>query len=231
MAPATRPDRRRRLDERWRRRVGARLLAGVDEVGRGCLAGPVVVAAVVLPPGLDASRGLDGIRDSKAMTARAREHAYARILEHCVAMQAWAVGVDVVDRLNVLGASLLGMQRVIERIEQRRALRIDHILVDGHILPGGLHDRATALVKGDDRSLSIAAASVVAKVLRDRLMRRWAHFYPQYGFERHVGYPTPEHLAALRREGPCVLHRRTFAPVAAAISQIPMGLAVDDAQA
>lgn len=224
MARAPRPDRRRRLDERWRQRGGFRLLAGVDEVGRGCLAGPVVVAAVVLPPGLEATRHLDGIRDSKAMSAPARERAYVRIRSSCIAMNAWAVPVETVDRLNVLGASLHGMQRVIERLEFRRGLRVEHVFVDGHLIPQGLRDRATALVKGDDRSLSVAAASVVAKVLRDRLMRSWGRRLPLYGFERHVGYPTPEHLKALRHFGPCGLHRQSFAPVAAVVAQRSLGL-------
>ena len=223
MAGAPRPDRRRRLDERWRQRGRFAVLAGVDEVGRGCLAGPVVVAAVVLPPGLAATRALDGVRDSKAMSAAAREHAYLRVREICLAMNAWAVPVELVDRLNVLGASLHGMERVIERLERRSALRVDHVLVDGHIIPIALRGRATALVKGDDRSLSVAAASVVAKVLRDRVMRGWGRHFPHYGFERHVGYPTPEHLAALRSYGPCRLHRRSFAPVAASAAAMLQG--------
>ena len=220
MAGAPRPGRLCRLDARWRRRVGARVLAGVDEVGRGCLAGPVVVAAVALPPELD----LPGVRDSKAMKPQAREEAYERIRAQCLGMNVWAVPVETVDRLNVLGASLHGMVRVVERLQTRRRLRIDHVLVDGHLVPEPLAGRATALVKGDDRSLSVAAASVVAKVVRDRLMRRWARRYPLYGFERHVGYPTPEHLASLRRHGPCALHRHSFAPVAVAASQMRLDI-------
>lgn len=220
MAALPRPDRLRRLDERLRRRAGIEVLAGVDEVGRGCLAGPVVVAAVVLPSSPGAASVLDGVRDSKAMSAAARERAFATIRSVCVAMNAWAVPVEIVDELNVLGASLLGMERVITRLERRYRLSVQHVLVDGHRLPAALADRATAIVRGDDRSQSIAAASVVAKVLRDRLMRTWAQRFPQYGFERHVGYPTPMHLASLRLHGPCPLHRRSFAPVAAAATQL-----------
>lgn len=204
--------RRLRFDDRFRRISGSRWLGGVDEVGRGCLAGPVVVAVVVLGPGCD----LPGVRDSKQMTAMARERAYRLIRGSALGFAALAVHQDEVDRLNVLGASLIGMERVVERLERRRQVRIDHVLVDGNRVPDGLVGRATAMIKGDDRSQSVAAASVVAKVLRDRLMRVWSRHYPQYGFERHVGYPTPEHRAALQEFGPCPLHRLSFAPVAAA---------------
>lgn len=206
------PGRRLRFDDRWRRLRGSGWMAGVDEVGRGCLAGPVVVAAVVLPPG----RELPGVRDSKQMTALARERAYGLIRGQAIALAALAVHQEEVDRLNVLGASLAGMERVVLRLEQRHAVRVQHVLVDGNRIPEGLRTRATALVKGDDRSQSVAAASVVAKVLRDRVMRVWARHYPQYGFERHVGYPTAEHGRALRQHGPCALHRMSFAPVASA---------------
>lgn len=205
-------DRRHRLDRRLRRHLAGAPLAGVDEVGRGCLAGPVVVAAVVL----DDSCDLPEVRDSKLMTAAARERAYLRIRSACIAFDALAVSPREVDRRNVLHASEWGMERVVERIERRRRLRIGAVLVDGHRVPPGLTDRGIALVKGDDRSVSIAAASVVAKVLRDRLMRSWSRHHPEYGFDRHVGYPTPAHLAALKQYGPCRLHRLSFAPVAAA---------------
>jgi ribonuclease HII len=200
-----------RFDDRLRRWIGTELLAGVDEVGRGCLAGPVVVAAVILAPG----RELPGVRDSKQLSPAARERAYALIRTEAKAMAALAVHQREVDRLNVLGASLAGMARVVQRLERRAQLTIGHVLVDGHQLPPDLSRRATAVVKGDCRSQSIAAASIVAKVLRDRLMRSWAKRFPGYGFERHVGYPTPEHRAALAKHGPCALHRTSFAPVAA----------------
>jgi ribonuclease HII len=193
-------------------------MAGVDEVGRGCLAGPVVVAAVVLPAGAE----LPGVRDSKQLSPAARERAFLLIHAEATAISALAVHPDEVDRLNVLGASLAGMGRVVERLERRYGSRVDHVLVDGHLLPSVLSDRSTALVKGDDRSQSIAAASIVAKVLRDRVMRVWARHYPEYGFERHVGYPTPEHKRALQEHGPCHLHRESFAPVARALEQIQL---------
>ena len=215
-----RPSRRLRFDDRWRRRCRTDVLAGVDEVGRGCLAGPVVVAAVVLPEG----RELPGVRDSKQLSAAARERAYVLIRREAMAIAALAIHAAEVDRLNVLAASLAGMERVVHRMERRCRIRVGHVLVDGHQLPAELAGRATALIKGDDRSQSVAAASIVAKVLRDRVMRCWARRYPAYGFERHVGYPTPEHRAALLEHGPCVLHRMSFAPVAAALDRGPAGL-------
>ena len=193
-------------------------MAGVDEVGRGCLAGPVVVAAVVLRPGAE----LPGVRDSKQLSKIARERAFLLIQAEATAISALAVHSEEVDRLNVLGASLAGMERVVYRLERRHRARVDHVLVDGHQLPAGLTGRSTALVKGDDRSQSIAASSIVAKVLRDRVMRVWARHYPAYGFERHVGYPTPEHRRALEEHGPCELHRESFAPVLRARKQIEL---------
>lgn len=207
-----RPGRRLRFDDRWRRRCRTPVLAGVDEVGRGCLAGPVVVAAVVLAPG----RELPGVRDSKQLSPAARERAFDLIRRQAEAFCALAIAPSEVDRLNVLAASLAGMERVVHRLERRTGRSVGHVLVDGHLLPAGLSARATALVRGDDRSQSVAAASIVAKVLRDRVMRSWARRYPVYGFERHVGYPTPEHRRALLEHGPCPLHRLSFAPVAAA---------------
>jgi ribonuclease HII len=207
-----RPNRRARFDDRCRWLSQSPWLAGVDEVGRGCLAGPVVVAAVVLPPG----RELPGVRDSKRLSLTARERSYELIRAEALAVSALAVHQEEVDRLNILHASLAGMGRVVERLERRSGRRVDHVLVDGHQLPPGLSGRATPVVKGDDRSQTIAAASIVAKVLRDRLMRSWARRYPVYGFERHVGYPTPEHREALMAHGPCPLHRHSFAPVATA---------------
>ena len=205
-------NRRVRFDDRCRWLSGSEWLAGVDEVGRGCLAGPVVVAAVVLPVG----RELPGVRDSKRLSLAARERAYTLIRREALAVSALAVHPDEVDRLNILAASLDGMRRVVDRLERRSGRRVDHVLVDGHQLPPGLAPPATCVVKGDDRSQSIAAASIVAKVLRDRLMKSWARRYPVYGFERHVGYPTAEHREALMEHGPCPLHRSSFAPVALA---------------
>lgn len=209
------PARGARFDRRLARRRGLIELAGVDEVGRGCLAGPVVVAAVLVPAGLR----LEGVRDSKALSAAARERLFARLRTSPITWAAVCVDAATVDELNVLGASLWGMQRAVDRLESRVGRPIGHVLVDGDRLPRTLEGRATAIVKGDARSQCVGAASVVAKVARDRLMRAWARRLPGYGFERNVGYPTADHLEALRRLGPTRLHRRSFAPVAKVAAQ------------
>jgi ribonuclease HII len=203
-----------RFDDRLRRRGQVEVMVGLDEVGRGCLAGPVVVAAVSMPPGLS----LPGIRDSKTLSLAQREAAYPRIVDAALAWAALCIHAPEVDSLNVLQASLVGMQRVLHRLESRMQREAELVLVDGHMLPPSLHRPARAVVKGDNRSQSIAAASIVAKVLRDRVMRGWHTIYPEYGFARHVGYPTREHLDALAAVGPCPLHRRSFAPVDRALS-------------
>ena len=184
------------------------IVAGVDEVGRGPLAGPVVAAAVVIPPADVDALAEAGLDDSKKLTARRREHLYRLIVQSCHC----AVGagsVADIDNVNILGASLMAMRRAVA------ALRVapDFALVDGNMLPD-LPCAAAAVVKGDSRSLSIAAASVVAKVLRDRAMAGLAARYPAYGWERNVGYGTREHREALQRFGATPHHRRSFAPVA-----------------
>jgi ribonuclease HII len=209
-------DRAARFDRRLARTHGVGCLAGVDEVGRGCLAGPVVVAAVVLRAGTS----IPGVDDSKRMSAAARERAYLRIREAAVEWTAICVSATEVDRRNVLAASLWGMQRAVDRLSRPPEL----VLVDGNRLPPDLAPPALALIGGDGRSLCIGAASVVAKVLRDRLMHTWERHYPGYGFERNVGYPTPEHREALRRLGPCALHRRSFAPVREALRRESLAL-------
>jgi ribonuclease HII len=180
------------------------MLAGVDEVGRGPLAGPVIAAAVILDP----SRPITGLRDSKKLTA-ARRSELAEIIE----AQALAVGIGraevaEIDLLNILRASLLAMERAVANL----ALQPDVVYVDGNVTPS-LAMPAVAVVGGDDRVASISAASIVAKVIRDREMDRAAAHYPNYGFERHKGYATAAHLEALDRFGPSPLHRRSFAPI------------------
>jgi ribonuclease HII len=199
--------------EPWRRlaRAEARLaghgttVAGVDEAGRGPLAGPVVAAAVVL-----ASRtGWDGLDDSKQLAPETREILYARVLTEARAFAWSVVGSRAIDRANILRASLEAMRRAVRRL----SIAPDLVLVDGDYPVPGLECQQHALVDGDARMLSIAAASVVAKVVRDRIMERLDRVWPQYGFARHKGYGTPEHLAALACHGPCPLHRYSFAPV------------------
>ena len=181
------------------------LVAGVDEAGRGPLAGPVVAAAVVLDP----RSAWDGVDDSKKLSAEAREQVYARVLTGARAF-AWAVvGPRSIDQLNIRRASLEAMRRAVTLL----SVRPDLVLVDGNDRIPDLGCRQEAVISGDAHLLSIAAASVVAKVVRDRIMERLDRVWPGYGFARHKGYGTPEHLAALQQLGPCPLHRFSFAPV------------------
>lgn len=192
------------------RRASGAALVGVDEAGRGPLAGPVVVAAVVLPDVAD--KAWDGIDDSKVMTEKARERAFS-----VVASQARAVSVawahpGLIDEKNILAATLSAMSRAARRAARKAAGPV-LVLVDGPRLPPELELPREAVVDGDAKSLSIAAASVVAKVVRDRWMARLERRYPGYGFGVHKGYGTKRHLAALEMLGPCRVHRRSYAPV------------------
>jgi ribonuclease HII len=179
------------------------LVAGVDEAGRGSLAGPVVAAAVVLHP--DNRSLCRRLRDSKELTRRKREELFEEIIGSAVA---WSVGVASVEHIaqqNILGATMHAMQHAVEQLR----CSIAHVFVDGPHHPF-LVQPTTAIVGGDRRSASIAAASIIAKVTRDRFMEELARQYPQYGFERHKGYPTAEHFAALDRWGPTPEHRTLF---------------------
>ena len=193
-------------------RAGLRIVAGVDEAGRGPLAGPVVAAAAVLPPewladGLPAA--LKGLNDSKQLTAEQREK-FFEVLTSLHDVQ-WAVGrsdSDEVDRWNILEATHRAMNNALAQLRPSP----QHVLVDGTTVKS-LRFPQTPLVQGDARSYSIAAASVLAKVTRDRLMLTFDRQWPDYGFAEHKGYGTPQHLAALAAHGPCPIHRRTFAPL------------------
>ncbi len=195
--------------------AGERHLAGVDEVGRGPLAGPVVVACVILPgpdhPEYAAIRArLNGLTDSKKLSAAKREHFAAVVREVALA---WAIvegSVAEIDRRNILGATHAAMARAVRKV--RKDVPPDRLLVDGHLKIPGLRAKQDALVKGDGRSITIAAASVIAKVHRDALMFRMHAKYPVYGFDRHKGYPTEEHLEAIARHGVCPQHRMSFGP-------------------
>ena len=189
--------------ERRAKRHGARLVAGVDEAGRGPLAGPVVTAAVVFQRGYP-----DGLDDSKRLTALQRETLFELVLARGTVSIAIASRARI-DRMNILRASLWAMSRAIAGL----SCRPDHVLIDGNMLPPDVACGAEAIVDGDALSVSIAAASIVAKVTRDRLMANVGRAYPNYGFERHMGYSTPEHFEALREHGPCPQHRQSFAPV------------------
>jgi len=194
------------VEDRWALeasaiRRGAKWVAGVDEAGRGPLAGPVVAGAVILAP----ERIPVGIDDSKKLTPRKRCQLFAEISRTAVAVGIGIVEPAEIDRLNILRAALKAMQLAVDRLNPVP----DHTLVDGnHAMPG---TRAqSAIVKGDSRSLSIAAASIIAKETRDRLMANHHEDYPAYGFDRHKGYPTAAHRAVLAEIGPCPIHRRTF---------------------
>jgi ribonuclease HII len=180
------------------------LVAGVDEAGRGPLAGPVVAAAVIFP-----KCRITHLADSKLLTADQRGHAY-RVIQR----EAYAIGVGIVshediDRLNILQASYMAMRQALAQLVHQPA----HILVDGYPIPMSSYSQ-TGVFQGDSKSASIAAASIVAKVTRDCLMEAMDRQYPGYGFAQHKGYGTPDHLATLRRLGPCTIHRRSFQPVA-----------------
>jgi ribonuclease HII len=191
------------------RRLGG-LVAGIDEVGRGPLAGPVVACAVILDPA-NLPEALAGLTDSKALSAVRRDR-YAAILRGCARIGLGAASVGEIDRLNILQATFLAMRRALAALP----VRPDAALVDGNRAPGfGIP--VETLVGGDRLSLSIAAASVIAKVARDRAMTRLALRYPAYGWDRNAGYPTADHLAALTASGITPHHRRSFAPVRACL--------------
>jgi ribonuclease HII len=186
------------------RALGATRIAGVDEAGRGPLAGPVVAAAVVLDP----DRIPPGLDDSKRLTAPTRAALALALRDTARIGLGWA-SVEEIDRLNILRASHLAMVRALAALPEPA----DHALIDGPLLPAGLACRATAIVRGDALSLSVAAASILAKVTRDRIMVDLAQQYPGYGWDRNAGYPTAGHRRALIRLGVTPAHRRSFAPI------------------
>ena len=188
------------------------MTAGVDEAGRGPLAGPVVAAAVIL----DELQPIKGLRDSKTLGPATRERLAAEVRAKALCCCVAQASVEEIDRLNILQATLLAMRRAVEGLR----LVPKHVLVDGNRLPL-LSMPAEAIVKGDAKVAAIAAASIVAKVHRDALLVLMHEQYPAYGFAEHKGYPTPEHLAALRLHGACIAHRRSFAPVRAVLAGAP----------
>ncbi|SIS91050.1 ribonuclease HII [Alicyclobacillus vulcanalis] len=202
------------MDE-WLRRYrldlalsGGQCVAGVDEVGRGCIAGPVVAASVVLPLHRDTYRELQDVSDSKQLKPEVRERLLERIRAHAVGIGIGMASPDEIDRLNILAATHLAMQRALDAL----SVPVSLALIDGN---RGFRHQVPVLpvVDGDARSLPIAAASVVAKVFRDRLMAKLDEVFPGYAFADHAGYGTRAHLEALRRLGPSVVHRLSFAPV------------------
>jgi ribonuclease HII len=181
------------------------LICGIDEAGRGPLAGPVYAAAVILDP----ARRINGLADSKLLTPERREVLAARIKERAIAWSVAFSTVEEIDRINIFHASMLAMRRAAQAL----AIRPEEAWVDGNVCPPGLGCSAKAFVDGDVHKRPISAASILAKTARDAEMTALHDRYPQYGFDKHKGYATPEHLAALGRHGPSEIHRRSFYPV------------------
>jgi ribonuclease HII len=181
-----------------------RLVAGVDEAGRGPLAGPVVAAAVILDP----QKPIDGLDDSKKLNEKQRETLFPQICENALAWSVIEITPAEIDRINILQATLLGMKRAIESLTPCPTLA----LVDGNRAPD-VNCQVKTIVQGDRLEPAISAASILAKVTRDRFMLEMHGQFPQYGFDRHKGYPTAEHMRLLQEWGPCEIHRRSFAPV------------------
>jgi len=189
---------------------GYKLIAGVDEAGRGPLAGPVVAASVIL----DYNTFIPGINDSKKLSESQRESLYVKIQQKSIAVGIGIVDVATIDRINILRASLEAMCQAVQTLP----IQPNFLLVDGLYCPN-INLPMKPLVRGDSLSLAIASASIIAKVTRDRMMDSYDETYPQYGFSQNKGYPTPDHLSALKRFGPCEIHRRSFAPVAEKLTQ------------
>ncbi|MCU0812253.1 MAG: ribonuclease HII [Thiobacillaceae bacterium] len=185
------------------------LVCGVDEAGRGPLAGPVVAAAVILDP----ARPINGLNDSKQLSARRRAFLAEQIRRSALAWAVAAASVEEIDRINILQASLLAMQRAVAALVDRHRLLPVKVLVDGNRCPELVYPMA-AIIGGDGKIAAIAAASILAKTVRDDGMRELHAAYPQYGFDRHMGYPTALHLQALGEHGASPHHRRSFGPVA-----------------
>ena len=188
----------------WMNTPDDRVIAGVDEVGRGPLAGDVVAAAVVLGK----NHGIDGLNDSKKLSEKKREYLFELIQEKAVAWCIARASVAEIDEINILQASLLAMARAVDGLSEKPG----HVLVDGNKLPSWSYS-AQAIVQGDGKVEEIGAASILAKVTRDREMVAFHEQYPHYGFAQHKGYPTKVHLQALEVHGPCELHRKSYAPV------------------
>ena len=181
---------------------GFEKICGIDEAGRGPLAGPVVVAGVIMPK----ESMIEGVNDSKKVSEKKREKLYDIILEEAISYSVAIIGQDIIDEINILNATKQGVTKVVEELD----VKPDLILVDAltHINTKGIpYD---SIIKGDAKCYNIAAASIIAKVTRDRIMRQWDEIYPQYGFINHKGYGTAKHIEALKQYGPCPIHRKSF---------------------
>lgn len=190
------------LYENEARADGYKLICGVDEAGRGPLAGPVAAAAVILPENCF----IDGLNDSKKLTEKKREALFPIIQEKAIACSVGLAGEKEIDEINILQATFLAMKRAIDGL----SVKPDCVLIDGNRLPPDLNTESRAIVKGDSKSASIAAASVLAKVTRDRILKELDEKYPEYGFAKHKGYPTKAHYEAIEKYGILDIHRRSF---------------------
>lgn len=191
-------------------RKGYKNIAGLDEAGRGPLAGPVVAAAVVFSEGEKIGDMIKmGVRDSKLLTPRKRNYLYEKIIEKC---SDWSVGVvseETIDEINILQASLLAMRQAVDSLK----IRPDFLIIDGKFTISDFPISQLAIPKADQRIFSVSAASVIAKVTRDRLLAELDIKYPNYGFAKHKGYGTKDHIAAIEKHGPCKIHRKSFSPI------------------
>lgn len=191
------------FDESFRK-AGYRTIAGIDEAGRGPLAGPVVAACVCFKEGFS----IEGLKDSKELKKNQREKLFDTILENAF-VGVGVVDVEVIDKINILEATRLAMKKAFEEIKKD----FDLLLIDAINIPQLSHVNQKAIVKGDKKSASIAAASIVAKVIRDRIMNEYHKIYSNYGFDKHKGYATKQHIEAIKKFGPCPIHRKSFSPV------------------
>ena len=189
------------LYENEKRSRGFRLVAGVDEAGRGPLAGPVFAACVILPEGCQ----IDGINDSKKLTPKKRDELYDEITKKAISFSIQSVDEKIIDEINILNATHMAMNMAVDKME----IKPDYVLIDGNSIKNMTTPHET-IVKGDAKSISIAAASILAKVARDRFICEMAEVYPQYSFEKHKGYGTKIHNEAILKYGPCPIHRKTF---------------------
>jgi len=192
-----------RYDESFRK-GGYHRIAGLDEAGRGPLAGPVVASAVVLPSG----KRIKGLRDSKKVPEKERESLFMDVLCCCIDVGVGIVDAGTIDRINILNATKLAMQRAVEDLSGEA----DLLLIDALQLPS-MDNKQVSLIKGESKSASIAAASIIAKVIRDGIMRQYDGAYPEYGFGKHKGYSTREHMEKIILHGPCPIHRKSFEKV------------------
>ncbi|MFC1898334.1 ribonuclease HII [Candidatus Cloacimonadota bacterium] len=181
------------------------IIAGIDEAGRGPLAGPVVTAVVILDP----EKIINGLNDSKKLSARNRESLFDQIVENALDYKVEIVPVEVIDDINILWATMMGMENAVHNLR----LKPDLCLIDGNRIPKNLKFRAEAIVKGDGKIASIAAASILAKVTRDRIMIELHQIHPEYNFLKNKGYPTKEHIAAINEFGILGCHRKSFSPI------------------